>query len=81
MMELNEVLRRCEPIFRDLFDEYEGTVTPDLTANDVEQWDSLSHVQLIVMVEKEFGIRFTTAEITDLKDLGALAKLVAAKAS
>ena len=76
-----DVLARLEPIFRDLFDEYTGPVHEALTANDVEQWDSLSHVQLIVMIEKAFGIRFTTSDITDLKNLGALADVVIAKAA
>ena len=78
-MQVNEVINRFEAIFRDLFDEYTGPVNRVITANDVEQWDSLSHVQLIVMIEKAFGIRFASSEITDLKHLGALADVVAAK--
>ena len=74
-----EILARFEPIFRDLFDEYEGPVTEALTAADVEQWDSLANVQLVVMAEKAFGVKFATGEIASLKNLGALADLVAAK--
>ena len=76
-----EVLSRIEPIMRDLFDEYDGPVTPSLTARDVEQWDSLANVQLVVMVEKAFGVKFAIGEITRLKDLGALVDLVAERAA
>jgi acyl carrier protein len=74
-----EVIARIEPIIRDLFDEYEGPVTANLTAKDVEQWDSLANVQLIVMVEKAFGVKFTNSEIGMLKNLSALGDLVVAK--
>lgn len=73
----DQILTRVEPIMRDLFDEYDGPITPGLTARDVGQWDSLANVQLVVMVEKAFGVKFAIGEITRLKDLGALADLVA----
>ena len=46
---------------------------------DVEQWDSLANIQLVVMVEKAFGIRFAAADIKSMKTLGTLAELVVAK--
>jgi acyl carrier protein len=78
-MKSTEVMARFEPIFRDLFDEYDGPVVPSLAAKDVAQWDSLANVQLVVMVEKAFGVRFASTEIAGLKNLGSLAELVAAK--
>jgi acyl carrier protein len=75
---LDEVLSRIEPIFRDLFDEYDGPVTSSLTA-DVEQWDSLANVQLMVMVENAFGTKFSTSDIVELKNLGALAALIVSR--
>ena len=80
-MTSDKVLAGIEPIIRDLFDEYDGPVTAELTAEDVEQWDSLANVQLIVMVEKAFKVRLAASEIGSLKNLGALAQLVASKAS
>ena len=74
-----EIIVRFEPIMRDLFDEYSGPITAALTANDIEQWDSLANIQLVVMVEKAFGVKFAVGEITRLKNLGALADLVASK--
>jgi len=76
---LAEAIARIEPIFRDLFDEYDGPVTANLTARDVEQWDSLANVQLIVMVEKAFSVKFASSDIKSMKNLGALAELVVAK--
>jgi acyl carrier protein len=77
----DEVIARIEPILRDLFDEYDGPVTAGLTAADVEQWDSLANVQLMVMVEHAFGTRFSTNDIIGLKNLGELATLIVAKAA
>lgn len=73
------VLARFEPIVRDVFDEFDGAVTPELAARDVTQWDSLGNVQFMVMIERAFGVRFTTAEIGSLRNLGELSDLVAAK--
>ena len=79
-MTRDEVIARIEPIFRDLFDEYDGPVVASLTAADVEQWDSLANVQLMVMVERAFGARFSTNDVIDLGNLGELAALIVAKA-
>jgi len=59
---------------RDLFDEYEGPVTMETTANDVAQWDSLSHVRLMVMIEMELGVHFSTSEMQSFKNLGDLVR-------
>jgi acyl carrier protein len=50
-----------------------------MTASDVEAWDSLSHIDLIVALEREFKIKFTTAEISRLQNVGELEALVAEK--
>ena len=57
---------------RDLFDEYDGPVTRELTATKVPQWDSLGHVQLMVLVEQTFGIRFSPDQIGKFHNLGDL---------
>ena len=53
---------------RELFDEYDGPITMATTARDIPQWDSLSHVRLIVFLEEELGVRFSTAEIQEFKN-------------
>lgn len=75
------ILEDLEPIVRDIFDDYEGPVTRELSARDVAQWDSLANVQFMVMVEKAFRVKFTNAEITGLKNVGELTDLVAAKSA
>lgn len=56
-----------QEIFRDVFDDDEIILTDDMTANDIVGWDSLMHINLIIAVEKRFGIKFATAEISGLK--------------
>ncbi|WP_454813788.1 acyl carrier protein [Labrys neptuniae] len=63
-------------IIKELFDEYDGPVTKDLNADAVEQWDSLANVQLMVMVEQTFKVRFTPEEIHGLRNVGDLVALV-----
>lgn len=66
-------------VMRDLFDEYEGPISRETSASDIPQWDSLAHVQLIVMVEQEAGVRFSTAEIESFRSLGDLVDTVERK--
>ena len=55
---MSDTFAKVEELIRDLFDEYDGPVTRDLTAKAVPQWDSLGHVQLMVLIEQTYGIRF-----------------------
>ena len=66
-------------LLRDLFDEYEGPVTRDLTARKVAQWDSLGHVQLMVLIEQTFGIRFSADEVGKFRDVGDLVDAIDTK--
>ena len=66
-------------LLRDLFDEYEGPVTRDLTARKVPQWDSLGHVQLMVLIEQAFGIRFSADEVGKFRDVGDLVDAIDTK--
>ena len=65
-------LDTLQEIFRDVFDDGELTISPEMTANDVDGWDSLSHVNLIIAVESRFGFRFGQKEILTLKNVGDL---------
>jgi acyl carrier protein len=68
----DETLSKVAEAIRDLFDDYEGPVTRETSAADIEQWDSLANVQLMVMIEQSLGVRFTTAEIQGFKNVGDL---------
>ncbi len=59
-------------IFRDILDEDDLVLAPETTAEDVEAWDSLTHVQLMVAIEKRFGIKFSSREISSFQNVGEL---------
>ncbi|WP_299444727.1 acyl carrier protein [uncultured Rhodospira sp.] len=66
-------------IFKDVMDVEDIEITNETTADDVEEWDSLSHVRLIVAVEKKYAIKFSDAEIESLRKFGDLVTAVARK--
>jgi len=68
-------------IFHDVFDDDSIAVTPTLTADDVDEWDSLSHIRLVLAVEKKFGLKFSAAEVGRLKNVGEFVSLIEAKAT
>jgi len=78
-MNKSEILSKLTNVFRDELDNEEIILNAETTAEDVEEWDSLSHIQLIVAVEKAFGIRFTSSEIQGWNNVGEMADSIAAK--
>lgn len=70
---------RLENVFRDVFEDDEIVITDETTAEDIEEWDSLTHIQLVVETEKEFGIKFTTVETMKLKNVGEFIALIEKK--
>ncbi len=68
-------------VFRQVFDDPEITLKPGTTADDVEGWDSLSHVNLIMAVENRFNIRFNHKEVVSFKNVGDLARCIEGKLS
>ncbi|HEV2549952.1 MAG TPA: acyl carrier protein [Stellaceae bacterium] len=79
MMSDEEIYRKLTTIFREVFDDDDLSARPDLTSEDVPGWDSLSHIQLILTVVREFRTQFSAAEITELKNVGDLAALLKRK--
>lgn len=75
-----EIMDGITEVFRDILDDKTLTLADDTTAADVEGWDSLNHIDLIVAVEKRFKVKFTTREVTGLRNVGELAALVQRKA-
>jgi acyl carrier protein len=72
----DEILAKLDTIFQDILDDDELRLSPETTARDVENWDSLSHVRLMLTVEKSFGVKFSAAEIGRLKNVGSLVTLL-----
>jgi acyl carrier protein len=71
-----EIYARLSEIFRDVFDDDSIEVKPDLTANEVEGWDSLTHIRLMLTVEKTFKVKFSPSELANLKSVGDLVALI-----
>lgn len=78
-MERNQILAEVQEIFRDTLDNEEITLTDATTANDVEEWDSLTHIQLIVAIEKHFKLKFTSKEILSWQNVGEMVDCIASK--
>lgn len=78
-MEKNEILSKVNDIFRDVLDNESIILKYENTANDVEGWDSLTHIQLIVAIEKSLKIRFTSREILSWKNIGEMIDCIALK--
>jgi acyl carrier protein len=75
-MSKDEIYERLQETFDKVFME-EVRVTPELSAKDVEEWDSLLHVSLVVAIEEAFGLRFRVGEVESAKNVGALVNLIA----
>ena len=73
------VFNNVQDIFRDIFDDKGLLIADNTTAADIEDWDSLNHINLISAIEKEFNIRFALGELESLKDVGAMIELILAK--
>lgn len=81
MTETTTVLQELTELFRDLFDDENLQLDSDTTADQVEGWDSQMHVMLIVAVEQRFGIKFRTAELESLRNVGQFTQLIESKLS
>ena len=78
-MERDDILTKVQEVFRDELEVEYLVLTDETTADDVEEWDSLSHVQLVVALEKAFGIKFTSREILSWDNVGDLVDCIAGK--
>ncbi len=67
-----EIISQIEPIFQQVFNNTEITISRDTTAEDIEGWDSLNHIRLIISLEMELGITFDSSEVAELTNVGGL---------
>ncbi len=75
-MDEPEIYAKLADVFQNVFDEDSIKLTPELTAKDVDGWDSLTHIRLILTVEKAFKVKFSTSEIGKLENVGELVALI-----
>ena len=78
-MQESEIYQRLTKIFHNVLDDDSIVLTPELTANDVQEWDSFNHINLIVAIEQAFKIKFQTAELESMKNVGHLVSLIEKK--
>lgn len=78
-MDDSEMLGQIESVFHDVLDNPSIRLSAATTAADVEDWDSLNHIQLVVAVEKKFGLKFTSAEIQSWNNVGDMLACIRAK--
>jgi acyl carrier protein len=78
-MQAPDIYARLTQIFHNLFDDPEIVLSSTLTAKDVEGWDSLNHVRLVLSVQKAFGVKFSASEISKLSNVGEFVRLIEAK--
>lgn len=74
-----DLMEPLTAIFRETFDDAGIVISAATTARDIDGWDSLSNIELIVAIEAEFGVRFSSAEIADLSNVGDLMDLITRK--
>jgi acyl carrier protein len=75
----NNILERIQSIFRDVFDNEALMVGRSTNATDIEEWDSLNNINLVVAIEKEFKVKFALSELVSLKNVGDMVDLIGKK--
>ncbi|KAA3387770.1 acyl carrier protein [Akkermansia muciniphila] len=75
-MTKEEIYTSLDEVFQDVFDDDTIHVNAETTADDIEEWDSLEHINLVVAVEKKFGVKFTMGEVTGMKNVGEMVDII-----
>ena len=75
-MSRGEVYEKLNEVFRDIFDDEDITVSDGTTADDIEDWDSLEHINLVVAIEKEFDIKFNMSEFNKMSNVGEMVDII-----
>lgn len=80
-MTREDVFKRVNGVFQEVFDDESIVVADTTNANDIEDWDSLEHINLVVAIEKEFNIKFEMAEVGKMKNVGEMVDVILARIS
>ena len=80
-MTKESIYEKLNEVFQDVFDDDSITVNAETTADDIEDWDSLEHINLVSAVEKEFAVKFTMAQVVGMKNVGEMVEVILAAIS
>lgn len=75
-MTREQTFKKLNEVFRDVFDDDSICVTDTTTSDDIEDWDSLEHINLIAAVEQEFGVKFNMGQVVTMKNVGEMADII-----
>lgn len=75
-MNRNEIFKNLTEVFRDVFDDESINISESTTADDIEDWDSLEHINLIIAVEKKFNIKFKMKDVVAMKNVGEMVDII-----
>ena len=75
-MEKNELLKKLNEVFCEVFDNDKIKITSETTANDIEEWDSLTHISLLAAIEDEFDVKLNMNTVLRLKNVGELVDML-----
>jgi acyl carrier protein len=78
-MDSAAVMNDLQPIFADILDQPDVRLSPESNASNVDGWDSLAHINLVMAIEKRYKIKFALGELQDLKNLGEMVTLIQRK--
>ena len=73
---MRDTYKKLTKVFREVFDDDSIELTPETTANDIEDWDSIEHINLIAAVEDAFGMRFHMREVSGMKNVGEMVQII-----
>ena len=78
---MRNIIEELQPVFREVFDDDTIVLTSETNAEMIEDWDSLSHIRLVIAIEKKFGIKFSYDELQNMKNVGDAAEIINRKLS
>ena len=73
---MRDTYKKLTKVFREVFDDDSIELTPETTANDIEDWDSIEHINLIAAVEDAFGMRFQMREVSGMKNVREMVQII-----
>lgn len=76
---MEDVIQQLVPIFRDVFSDDEIILSPQITSSDIDGWDSLAHIRLVISIEKVLDLSFSADEIFEAQNVGEFAALILRK--